>query len=277
MAAGALGMARCMNDCAMNLPEPHSTTTTTAEAGADATPRVPDYKPRDRLDPKWRPGTSVRAKMASRSGGELVDDPWMYSQRSLREHRRLLPAQRIMLGLLLATGVAAAGLVGLSMRGPDEGQRWSAPSTQAAMNVGMNQPALRPAPDLAPIPVDAQEAGPELVKSPAHRTATHLMHKDKDAAGVRTPAAVAGGATPGPDAHAGTRPAPVLPVTPVLAEQVPAAVVAQVQANLVPPAVPSGGDNAGRARRPRTEASGVACSEAQQAMQLCGIGEGARR
>lgn len=240
-------------------------------ADADATHRVPDYTPRDRLHPKWRPGTSVRAKMAPRSG-KVIDDPWIYSQRSLREHRRLLPAQRIMLGLLLATGVAAAGLVGLGMRGPDEGQRWSAPPTQAGMHEDRGQPALRLASDLAPIPVEAPQPSPAPVKSLANRTATPSVHDDKDDAGARIAAAPAGRATPEPDAQAGMRPAPVVSVTSALAEQAPAAVVGEVQANPVPPATLSGG-----AERPRTEARNVACSQAQEAMQLCGIAEGSRR
>lgn len=266
-------MARCMNDCVMNPPEPLSTA-----ADAVATHRVPDYTPRDRLDPKWRPGTSVRAKVAPRSG-EVIDDPWMYSQRSLREHRRLLPGQRIMLGLLLATGLAAAGLVGLGMRGPDEGQRWPAPSAPSApvgMHEDRGQPALRLASDLAPIPVEAPQASPAPVKSPANRTATPSVHAEMDAAGAPIGAAPASRTTPEPDAHAGMRPAPVPSVAPVLAEQAPAAVVAQVQANLAPPATLSGGDDARRARLPWTEAGSVACSQAQQAMQLCGIAEGSR-
>jgi hypothetical protein len=237
-------------------------------------PRVPDYKPRDRLDPKWRPGTSVRAKMAPRSG-EVLDDPWMYSQRSLREHKRLLPAQRIMLGLLLATGVAAAGLVGFGMSGPDEGQRWSAPSSQAGIDQNRSPSALRIAPEPAPMQLDAPQASPAAVESTAHAVAKSSV--PEDAAGARTASAAAGKPTLKPDAQTVMRPAPDLSVTPVLAEQAQEPVAARVKTAPLPPAAAPGGDDTRRARRPRTEARSVACSEAQQAMQLCGVTESAGR
>ena len=254
----------------MNPPEPHSN----AGAVADVTPRVLDYKPRDRLEPKWHPGISVRTKMAPRSG-EVLDDPWMYSQRSLREHSRLLPAQRIMLGLLLATGVAAAGLVGLSISGPDEGQRWAASARQTAMDENTSPSPLRISPEPAPIQADALQASPTAVESAAHAAATASVPEDD--AGARIELAAASRAALDSDAQTGLRPAPVPSVTPVLAEQAPEPVMAQVKANPLPPAALPSGDDARPTRHPRTEARSVGCSEAQQAMQLCGIIEGALR
>lgn len=259
-----------MDNCAMNPPEPHSD----ARAAAEATPRAPDYKPRDRLDPKWRPGLSVRTKLAPRSG-EVLDDPWMYSQRSLRERSRLLPAQRLMLGLLLASGVAAAGLVGLSMSGPDEGQRWAPPARQPAMDEGRSPSALRISPEPASIQVDAPHAGPTAVESTAHAVAT--VSVPEDAAGARIGLAAASRAALESDAQTGSPPAPVPSVAPGMAEQAKEPAAAQVKATLLPPAALPSGDDALRTRRPRTEARGVECSEAQQAMQLCGMTEGVRR
>ena len=260
-------MARCMNDSAMNLPEPHSSA---------ATPRVPDYKPRNRLDPKWRPGTSVRSKMALRASAEVVDDPWMYSQRSLREHRRLMPAQRIVLWLLLATGITAAGLVGLGMSGADEGQQWSASAAHAGRQEGAGPPALRAPSRPAAILADAPQASPPVRDTATRPVATASVHEDTGSG--RAGPATAGGLTPaGPVTHAGMRLAPALSVTPVLAEQAPAAMAPQVQANLLPSAAPSGDDDARRARGPQAEAKNVECRQAQQAMQLCGIADPASR
>ena len=255
-----------MDDCVMNPPETHP------DKGAGAVaPRVPDYKPRDRLDPKWRPGASVRVKTAPRSL-DVIDDPWMYSQRSLREHRRLLPAQRIMVGLLLAVGVAAAGLLGLGMRGPDERRHWSAPARPAGVDQDGNTSALRVAPE--PVP------GLATVASPARVAATPFAPENAaDARGGPSP----GRTKPAPDvdSHSGSGsgmgPATVLSVTPVLAEQAQAPVVAQVAAHPTPPSTPPAGDDVRPARRARTEAGNAlnagnaACSEAQQAMQLCGV------
>jgi len=243
-------------------------------ASSDSTPRVPDYKPRDRLDPKWRPGTSVRAKLASRSG-EVIDDPWMYSQRSLREHRSMLPPRRIMLWLLLAMGVAAAGLVGVSMSGPDDGQRWSAPAAQAGMHENANPAALRQHSEPAEIQSDGPEASQSIAESAAHRTATPSA--TVAAAGARIGSMAASTATPEPDAPTGMRAAQALAVIPVLAEREPATVVAQGQASVVPSPALSGGDDVRRAQLPRKEAGSVECSQAQQAMQLCGIADSSRR
>lgn len=266
-------MDRCMSECMMNPPEPHSNASHT-DAGPGAPARVPDYKPRDRLDPTWRPGTGVRAKMAPRSGA-VPDDPWMYSQRSLREHRRLLPAQRIMLGLLLATGVAAVALVGFSMSGPDERQRWPAPARQAGMDENRSPPALSMSPEPAPVQAGTPQATPAAVVSAVVAVATPSV--PEDAAGTRIVSAAASGTTLEPDAQTGMRPAPALLVRPVLAEQEQEPVAAQVTAAPLPPAAAPGGDDTRRARRPRTEAKSVACSEAQQAMQLCSITEDAQR
>lgn len=260
-------MARCTNDSAMNPPDSHST--------APVTPRVPDYKPRNRLDPTWRPGTSVRAKTGSRASAGVVDDPWMYSQRSLRERRRPMPAQRIVLWLLLATGMAAAGLVGLSMSGGDEGQRWPASTAHAGMHEDARPPALRLPSRPAAILVDAPQADPVIVDAATDRIVTPSVHEDADSA--RTGPVTAGTPAPGPAAHAGMRLAPALSVTTVLAEQTPAAVAPQVQADLLPSAALSGDDDARRARRPQAEAKSGECSQAQQAMQLCGIAGTARR
>ena len=256
-----------MNDSAMNPPESHSSA---------VTPRVPDYKPRNRLDPTWRPGTSVRSKMASRASAEVVDDPWMYSQRSLREHRRLMPAQRTVLWLLLAAGMAAAGLVGLGMGGgDDEGQHGPASAAHAGRQEGAGLPALRPPSRPATVLADLPQASPPVMDATTGPVATPSVHED--AGNARTGPAVAGGPAPAATVtHAGMRLAPALSVTPVLAEQAPAA-VAQVQANLLPSAARPGDDDARRARRPQAEAKSVECNQAQQAMQLCDIAAPASR
>lgn len=259
-------MVRCTDDSAMNPPEPRSSA---------AAPSAPDYKPRNRLDPTWRPGAGVRSKAALRASADIPDDPWIYSQRSLREHRRLVPVQRIVLWLLLATGMAAAGLVGLGMSGADE-ERLPAPAAHAGRPEEAGPPALPLPSRAAAILADVPQASP--LSGGAAPVTVAASYMQEEAGSARSRPATAGELTPaGLVDRAGMRLAPALSVTPVLAEQAPAARAPQPQANPPPSSALPDGDDARRARQPQAEAENAACGPAQQAMQLCGVAASASR
>ncbi|MFL6717691.1 MAG: hypothetical protein ACJ8G3_15185 [Burkholderiaceae bacterium] len=250
--------------------------------------QAPDYGPRNRLDPKWRPGVGTRQKRDSEP--DKLGEPWMYSQRSLSEHRRMAPAQRTTLWLLLLTAVAAAGLVAYSMSGMEDGRHWSLPAMQAQHHEKdriadpsrqRSVPALAAGEDELPN-AGAAHAAPANLSFPATRTQDRQQ-------------AMAPSTLDAPDETRLTvlKPASALSAVPVVPQDVPAApsmsakpapapapapVVAGPKADtqLSPVVAPAERYPEATRSQEAKPAPGTdrQCSQAQQAMQLCSVRSG---
>lgn len=271
----------------MNLPDPNATAVST-EALTDAASRVTDYGPRNRLEPKWRPGMGMR----SRSTPEPVNvaDPWRHGERSMAGETRL-PGQRTMLLLLVLTVVSALGLLGYGISGLDDGQRWSAAAAGAQQHADMPPAATVPlaAPGAAASGLahaddsdDADDATAPLQSGAAalarrsqdgHRS---ILSGEADATQLRAaPAAIIA-----PEAPAGVRSSAVLPVAQVATMSAPTATAGRSEAGteLAPAAMSTTRvAEPGRSQRAGPTTVDIECSQAQQAMQLCGVAESPRR
>lgn len=287
-AAGGAQVPRAIpQDCMMNLPDTDATAVST-EALADAASRVTDYGPRNRLEPKWRPGMGMRPRITPEPVN--VADPWRHDERSMAGETRL-PGQRTMLLLLVLTGVSALGLISYGMSGLDDGQRWSAPAARVQQHADVLPTAAvpLPAPGAAPSrlahaddsddPADTMappESGASVLARQSQDRRQSILSGEADVTQLRTaPAAVAA-----PEALAGVRSSAVLPVTRVSTTSVPTATAARAEAGteLAPAAMSTTRVlEPGRSQRSGPTTVDMECSQVQQAMQLCGITESSRR
>jgi hypothetical protein len=223
---------------------------------AGAAPRVPDYVPRNRLAPKWHPGAGTRERKLVETGD--LAEPWMYSQRSVREHVRMGPAQRTTLWLLLATILSAAGLIAYSMSGTEGSHRLPLPAMQVPQHenrtVGLpDTPSAQATLTDTSLPAPRTEGGQQDMPPAAPDTETAAL------AGVKSASM----------SHA----APVDPAAAELpAPAAPAVVSAEASKALFPTALPvERGERARRSEQARRVQSGTECSPAQRAMQLCSV------
>jgi hypothetical protein len=248
--------------------------------------QVPDYGPRNRLDPKWRPGVGTRQKTSSEL--DNLGEPWMYSQRSLGEHRRMAPAQRTTLWLLLLTALAAAGLVAYSMSGIEDGHHWPLSAMQAQQHQ-KDRVATPPRQRSMPAPATGEEElhngraaqdAPAGLSFPASRT--------QESQQVMAPSTLG---APGGTKPTVMKPASVLSAVPVVPEAVPAApsmsaapapapspvvAVPKADTQVLPAAAPAERSPEATRSQEAKPAPGPdrECSQAQQAMQLCSVRSG---
>jgi hypothetical protein len=208
----------------------------------------------------------------------------------------LLPGQRTMLLLLVLTGVAALGLLGYGMSGPHDIPRWSAPAARVQEHEDGRSNVMAPLhvpevvnsvlahPDGSDAAMAPRESGTSVPKLQSQGRPQSTLSIEADVARLR--AALAASTAPEAptapevptraEAIAGIRSALVVEVTQVPA--VPAPARAEAGMGPAPGAMPStSGAQAMRNQRSGPQTTGMECSEAQKAMQLCGIGKATSR
>lgn len=201
-----------------------------------------------------------------------------------------------MLLLLVLTGVSALGLIGYGMSGLDDGQRWPAPAAPVQQHAEMLPTATVPPPasgaagrlahaDDAEDFHDADDADdamarPERGAAVLARQSQGRQQSSLSGEADVTPLRAAPAAVFAPEALGGARSSAVLPVTQVTAMSAPTSTVARAQEQTeAAPATMSTGRvvEPGRSQRSGSATLDMACSQAQQAMQLCGIVESSGR
>lgn len=198
-----------------------------------------------------------------------------------------------MLLLLVLTGVSALGLIGYGMSGLDDGQRWPAPAAPVQQHAEMLPTATVPPPasgaagrlahaDDADDTDDADDAmaRPERGAAVLARQSQDRQQSSLSGEADVTPLRAAPAAVFAPEALGGARSSAVLPVTQVTAMSAPTSTVARAQEQTeAAPATMSTGRvvEPGRSQRSVSATPDMACSQAQQAMQLCGIVESSGR
>jgi hypothetical protein len=189
--------------------------------------------------------------------GDLAE-PWMVSQRSVRDYVGMAPAQRTTLWLLLATILAAAGLIAYSMSGTEG----SVPLPFSAMQMLQHEKRTAGLPEVGS--AQATQADTSL---PAPRT--EGGQQDMRPAAPDTQAVALAGMKPASMPHA----AAVDPAaTELPAPAAPVAASEEAGKALFPTALPvERGAQAGRSQQGRRVQSGPECSPAQRAMQLCSV------